>query len=33
MLNRIIDAIKFFLTQYPDNETEILIKDKNISLF
>ncbi len=32
-MKNFLDAIKFFLTQYPDNENEILIKDKNISLF
>lgn len=32
-MNKFLNAIKFFLTQYPDNENEVLIKDKNIGLF
>ncbi len=32
-MNKFLNALKFFFTQYPDNENEILIKDKNISLF
>ncbi len=32
-MNKFLNAVKFFLTQYPNNEDQILIKDKNISLF
>ncbi len=33
MMNKFLDAVKFFFTQYPDNENEVLIKDKSISLY
>lgn len=32
-MKKFLEAIKFFLTQYPDNEDVILIKDRNLSLF
>lgn len=32
-MKKFLEAIKFFLTQYPDNEDAILIKDRNLSLF
>lgn len=32
-MNKFLNAIKFFLTQYPDNESEVLIKEKGIGLF